>query len=95
MILILPKEGEILNIINEFKLEYKINYFRSWVNNKGTNYPRAIVSTLINVFQLFTLGLKLRKENIKPDLIYSNTLGKKYASGELHFKRKKQVGLWM
>jgi len=74
VIVIFPKEGKISDIINEYKLEYKIHYFRSWINGKGTNYPRAIASTLINIFQLFTLGLKLRKDNIKPDLIYSNTL---------------------
>jgi glycosyltransferase involved in cell wall biosynthesis len=74
VIIIFPKEGKILDIINEFELEYKIHYFRGWINSKATNYPRAIVSTLINLFQGFSLDLKLKKNNIKPDLIYSNTL---------------------
>lgn len=74
VILIIPKEGEILKIINNYGLEYRVHYFRGWINGKGTNYLRGFVSTLINLFQLIRLYLKLRKERIRPDLIYTNTL---------------------
>ncbi|MCT4589743.1 MAG: glycosyltransferase family 4 protein [Carboxylicivirga sp.] len=74
VILIIPKEGKILEIIRDLGLEYRSHYFRGWINGSGTKYIRAIISTFINICQLFILSFKLRREGIKPDLIYSNTL---------------------
>lgn len=74
VILIIPSEGKILDIINEYGLEYRIHYFRGWTNNKGTNYSRAIASSLINIMQLVILYFRFRRDNIVPDIIYTNTL---------------------
>lgn len=74
VILIIPKDGKIIDIVNEYGFEYRIHYFRGWVNGKGTNYFRAFASSLINVFQLVLLYYKFKRERIKPDFVYSNTL---------------------
>lgn len=74
VILIIPSKGKIIDIINQYGLDYQVHYFRSWVNSKGTNYFRAIVSSIIDSFQLLSIFVKLKRANIKPDLVYSNTL---------------------
>ena len=74
VVLLIPREGKIMGFIRQYDLEYEVHYFRGCINNKGTNYFRAAASSLINLFQLVRLLIKLKKKSIKPDIVYSNTL---------------------
>jgi len=74
VVLLIPREGKIMELIKQYDLEYEICYFRNWINYKGTNYFRAIASSAINLFQLFRMQMKLKTKKIQPDVVYSNTL---------------------
>jgi glycosyltransferase involved in cell wall biosynthesis len=74
VIIIIPKEGEIIDLLKNDNLEYQIHYFRGWTNRYGTKYFRAALSTAINTVQALSLYVKLKVQRKEPDIIYSNTL---------------------
>lgn len=72
--IIIPTKGNILELLQSYKLPFIINYFRCWIYYNRRNYIKIILSSMINTLQLIRLIRRLKKNNIQPDIIYSNTL---------------------
>lgn len=74
VVIVIPKKGKILELLDEYELEYQICFFKGWIYYGRRNILKWLAILIINTFQLFKLVFLFKKRGINPDVVYSNTL---------------------
>jgi len=74
VIVIIPHPGEIIDMLEHGRVEYRVHFFKGWVYYGKKNYLKWFVIRFTNWFQLHRLESIFISEDIHPDIIYSNTL---------------------
>ena len=74
VVVVIPRKGKILELLDENELEYQICFFKGWVYYSRRNIFKWLAILLLNAIQLFKLVYLFKKRGINPDVVYSNTL---------------------
>ncbi len=74
VLVIIPEDGEIVGLLKDYNLQYHVCFFRlrTYIGNK--NPLRWLKISITNFLQLINLVLYFKRKNIRPDIVYSNTL---------------------
>lgn len=75
VILVIPREGQITDLLNENDIEYIVSKFYNWINvRKGSRIIIGLGKFIYNRFQSYKLKTLLKTINFVPDIVHSNVI---------------------
>lgn len=76
VLLVIPREGSIINLLNNDDIEYIVHDFLGWLyeGKEKPSFKHVCKRRLLDIINIFSLKRILRKMGIHPMLVYSNTL---------------------
>ena len=75
VLVLLPKDGKVVSLLNECNIQYRIIKYKTWINiGKKDRLFNGIAKFIINEIQLFKTTKFFSNSNIKVKLVHSNSI---------------------